>query len=205
MKTRTLQRKEAKAFTLIEMIGVLAVIAILASLLIPKIFEAINNARINNALISYNTVKTACMDHYAKYGAVDKTANGGAVPAGGSPGLVATPTSGLAYYDGQLLDEGFLDKPFVVKVGTNAFVDVIQTGSLIWDLSGSGSNAVAGSTYVVEAVIQGVPASDAKDLNDRLDGTQPPFTVTLGSPDGTGRVKWTNTAGGTAWIYLTHR
>ena len=33
------------AFTLIEVIGCLAVIAILASLLIPTIFEAINNAR----------------------------------------------------------------------------------------------------------------------------------------------------------------
>src|SRR6266436_5262795 len=35
------------AFTLIEMIGVLAVIAVLAALLIPKIFESINSARLN--------------------------------------------------------------------------------------------------------------------------------------------------------------
>ena len=37
-----------KGFTLIEMIGVLALIAILASLLLPKIYEAINGSRISN-------------------------------------------------------------------------------------------------------------------------------------------------------------
>src|SRR3989442_1205450 len=83
MKVRKFgQPRRSVAFTLIEMIGVLAVIAILAALLIPKIFEAINNARISNALVSYNTVKTACMDHYAKYGGINNTANRGtsAVP-----------------------------------------------------------------------------------------------------------------------------
>src|SRR5580765_756742 len=55
-------------FTLIEMIGVLAVIAILAAVLIPKVFEAINNSRINNAAMTLNTVKTSIADHYAKAG-----------------------------------------------------------------------------------------------------------------------------------------
>ena len=66
----TLKKKETQAFTLIEMIGVLAVIAILAALLIPKIFEAINNSRINNAAMSCQTVKTSIADHYAKFGSI---------------------------------------------------------------------------------------------------------------------------------------
>ena len=70
MKIISNQRKSSQAFTLIEMIGVLAVIAILASMLIPKIFEAINNSKINNAAVSYNTVKTALADHYAKWGSL---------------------------------------------------------------------------------------------------------------------------------------
>src|SRR5881397_1155627 len=102
-----------QGFTLIEMIGVLAVIAILASLLIPKIFESINNARVNNALISYNTVKAACMDHYAKFGAIDKTTGNATVAAGTAPGVATPGVPGLAFYDGILLEEGFLDKPFV--------------------------------------------------------------------------------------------
>src|SRR5213079_1357914 len=65
------KQKLLQGFTLIEMIGVLAVIAILASMLIPKIFEAINSARINNTVQSYNAIKTAVMDHYGKYGAIN--------------------------------------------------------------------------------------------------------------------------------------
>src|SRR2546428_4625612 len=142
-------RKSKQGFTLIEMIGVLAVIAILASLLIPKIFEAINNARVNNALISYNTVKAACMDHYAKFGAIDKTVNAATVPGGTSPGVATPGVPGLAFYDGILLEEGFLDKPYVVKIGTNSFAEVVaNAGNAInYDLSGTGSNSVFGSTY----------------------------------------------------------
>src|SRR5213594_3055568 len=85
--------KSSQAFTLIEMIGVLAVIAILASMLIPKIFEAINSARINNTVQSYNTIKTAVMDHYGKYGAI----NFRGVPAPGAPLAAGAPE--LATYD----------------------------------------------------------------------------------------------------------
>ena len=45
INTHLPKRRQSKAFTLIEMIGVLAVIAILAALLIPKIFNAINSAQ----------------------------------------------------------------------------------------------------------------------------------------------------------------
>src|SRR5437879_12636549 len=111
MKVRKFgQPRKSVAFTLIEMIGVLAVIAILAALLIPKIFEAINNARISNALVSYNTVKTACMDHYAKYGGINSTTNGAGL---------AVPINN---YDNLLLTESFLDKPFMVTLCTNSFV-----------------------------------------------------------------------------------
>ena len=55
------------AFTLIEMIGVLTVIALLAVLLVPKIFEAIDGARISNTLLSIQTIKTAVLEHYGKF------------------------------------------------------------------------------------------------------------------------------------------
>jgi type II secretory pathway pseudopilin PulG len=90
------------------MIGVLAVIAILASLLIPKIYEAINNARVSNTVLSYNTVKTALADHYAKFGAL-LSSNGVTLPA--------PPGPGSTNFDAVLVAEGFLDKPFQVKMG----------------------------------------------------------------------------------------
>src|SRR6266478_2526742 len=99
MKISLSQKSARKGFTLIEMIGVLAVIAILASLLIPKIFEAINNSRISNASLSYNTVKTALADHYAKFGSI-LSSNGTSFAVG---------TSVLLNFDKVLVSEGFLD------------------------------------------------------------------------------------------------
>src|SRR5947207_7897462 len=106
MTANSVPRKERrKAFTLIEMIGVLAVIAILAALLIPKVFEAINNSRVNNAAVSYNTVKAALMDHYAKFGTL-LSSNG--VPIAASAGEALN-------FDKVLVTEAFLDKPFTFK------------------------------------------------------------------------------------------
>src|SRR5829696_4527544 len=105
-----INKARRKAFTLIEMIGVLAVIAILAALLIPKIFEAINNARIANAAISVNTVKTAIADHYAKFGSLVKTTGGAAVALSAATPAIKTD------FDGLLLTESFIDKPFDTKI-----------------------------------------------------------------------------------------
>src|SRR5260370_25833311 len=99
------KRKSNQAFTLIEMIGVLAVIAILASMLIPKIFEAINSARINNAAVSYNAIKTAVMDHFGKYGSITSS-NG-----------VAFTAPQLANYDKlDILPKELIDKPIAVTI-----------------------------------------------------------------------------------------
>src|SRR5436190_10060635 len=89
-----------KGFTLTEMIGVLAVIAILAAVLVPKVFEAINNSRVNNTAMSLNSVKTAVADHYAKYGSLLST-NGVTI-------TMADPFA--TNYSKTLLLEGFMDK-----------------------------------------------------------------------------------------------
>jgi len=215
-KTMKVQRNKnlrRQGFTLIEMIGVLAVIAILAALLIPKIFNAINDARVNNAVVSYNTIKAASAEHYAKYGAFDKTAAGASVPAGTSPHPPGTAgVAGMAYWDGQLLSEGFSDKLFLVKIGTNSFATVTAgtPGTLafvapsVYDLDGVNGNDVTNGNWIVEAIIEGVAGTDAKDVNDRLDGDTGPFVVTVGANDIAGRVKDVSTAG-TRRIYVTHR
>ena len=48
-KLKTTKTKKGLGFTLVELIGVMAVIAILSAMLIPKIFDAINSARIEHA------------------------------------------------------------------------------------------------------------------------------------------------------------
>ena len=207
MKTQKKAEVQAKrAFTLIEMIGVLAVIAILAALLIPKIFEAINNARVNNAAVSYNTVKSGLADHYAKWGSI-LSSNGVTVAVGNEPN----------HFDKVLVSEGFLDKPFHVKIGDGVGNHVHVTNAVLisiapdganqaYDLDGSAgvnlNDAIGGA--VVEAVITGVTELDAKDLNDRIDGVS--LGTAVGTSDFVGRVKYTaGTPTTTVKIYVTHR
>ena len=202
-------RKNSKGFTLIEMIGVLAVIAILAALLIPKIFEAINNARINNACISIATVKTALADHYAKFGSIAVDGSGA------TPVAVNVP---VAHFDRILLGEGFVDKYFATKMGdgtTNTTVQLIaaQTPATVasvnnsaYNLDGDSTISVAndaGSGVVAHCIITGVTESDARELSLRLDGNI--LSTPIGTDDVGGRVKYDATATTTVYVYLTHR
>src|SRR5436309_13597537 len=110
--------RRAGAFTLIEMIGVLAVIAILAALLIPKVFNAINDARINNACVSLNSIKTVVVDHAGKYGQFNMLwgTNSQIFPMAG-------------YDTNVLMAEGLIDKPFSVRISTNASIELVQGGA----------------------------------------------------------------------------
>ena len=197
-------KKKASGFTLIEMIGVLAVIAILAALLIPKIFEAINNARINNAAVTIGTCKSAVADHYAKYGSLSST-NGVAV---------TLPHPG---FDIALLQEGFLDKPFSVKISSVLTNEVrlvqglapaaaIGATDAAYDLDGAGGNdAGPTSAAVVEAVIYGVNANDAWELSKRIDGDAL-SAADAATADTKGRVKYGTPGANTEiHVYLTHR
>jgi len=214
-QTNRVGNHKTKGFTLIEMIGVLAVIAILAAVLVPKVFTAINNSRINNAAMSCNTVKTAIADHYAKAGGIAVDASGAAP---------VTLTLPVAQFDLVLIKEAFLDKPFAVKIGngvtdaTDTRVQVIAcpgpgggvggtdaTGYNLDGVAATGNEAVG--TALVEAVITGVAEADAQALSALVDG--PALSTTaIGTSDTAGRVKYTAPAAGattTVYVYLTHR
>jgi prepilin-type N-terminal cleavage/methylation domain-containing protein len=200
-------------FTLIEMIGVLAVIAILSALLIPKVFESINNARVNNACVTLSTVKTAVADHFAKYGTIplDGVANTVLVPA----------ANGLAAFDEVLLKEAFIDKPFAVKISADAGNDVmlfsgqaaaVDPDGLVgsFNLDGAGAagamNDVANANAVVVAKIIDTTAQDAFELSTRLDGPDM-SNATLTGADLEGRVIYATPVAGkaTVLVYITHR
>jgi len=201
------RRQGARAFTLIEMIGVLAVIAILASLLIPKVFSAISQARVNGVTVSTDTIKTALVDHYGRYGNFDQL-YGTNMSVPGSP-----ITSIVTNYDGVILmAEGLLDKPFFAAIAQTATIEICPVGSECgtfhgYYLNGGTNNATATATYIIEAKLSNVAVQDAIDLNTRIDGP------TLGTSDPTlqdkaGRVEYATPTGGivsAVYIYLTSR
>ena len=202
-KTNGSRPHGARGFTLIEMIGVLAVIAILAALLIPKVFSAINSARVNGVCVSLDTVKTALVDHYGKYGNFDQQF--------GTNGVLTFPGGISTGYDTNILMfEGLLDKPFLAAIATNATIEICQSthannGSpaSAYSLGGVGIGLTTNATYTIEAKLMGVSTADAKDLNDRIDGTA--LGAPIGSVDNVGRVEYQNDIAGTVYIYLTHR
>jgi general secretion pathway protein G len=203
-------KNNKKGFTLIEMIGVLAVIAILAAVLIPKVFEAINNARINNASMTCDTVKTACADHYAKWGGLN---------IDGSTGSAVPITPPNTAFDAILLKEQFLDKLFVTKIGdgvngaANTHVELITcpalgatvdaTENTGYSLSGTATTNECSGSVLVQAVITGCTPADMQALSQRIDGI-PLSAATLAAVDIKGRVKY-DPAGTTCYIYITHR
>jgi prepilin-type N-terminal cleavage/methylation domain-containing protein len=229
---RALRKQTQRAFTLVEMIGVLAIIAILASLLIPRVFQAIGDSKISNAATTCNSIKAAVNEYYGRYGLI-----------AGPGGAALTFSSGISEdWDlNTLVAEGVAEKPFAVRIGNGNIgsvadgsrLRVIQIASNVgtnevvaadmdagtYALDGQGVNRVIGS-LLVEAVIIDVDHQDAKSLNDRLDGATlgsaltgeeddgSGGTTTVNLPDLKGRVKYTvpDTSGKVdVHIYLAHR
>src|SRR6476646_10815287 len=113
MRCKSAKLNRDRAFSLIELIGVLMVVAILASLLVPRVFNAIHNAAINQTASSLNTLKTACVGHYAKFTclATDGSVNPPAAI------LLDGSDARSAQFDKVLLWESFLDSIFSPKIG----------------------------------------------------------------------------------------
>jgi hypothetical protein len=112
------------------------------------------------------------------------------------------------------MTEGLLDKPFACKIAggdpqANSTIEICSTdlenGGAGYMLDGI-TNRTTGAQYVLEAKLTNVSAQDAKDLNDRIDGTSMGAAdITLA--DNKGRVEYVAPVSGTTtvYIYLTHR
>jgi type II secretory pathway pseudopilin PulG len=224
-KVNTLVKKTKKAlgFTLVELIGVMAVIAILSAMLIPKIFDAINSARIEHAAAAINTIRTAVASHYTKYGAFADSTGTFFTPTGVATG--GTQEDDAAAFDTLvLMKDRMIDKRFGVKLGdqlaTNlvrvrtieaaADATAITASSANYDFDGVGAVVDTNNgSLVVEAVITGVNGNDAKELKEMIDGndlTNP--TPAIGAAATLGRVKYPAIATGetgTVLVYIYHR
>jgi hypothetical protein len=167
-----------QAFSVLELVGVLAILAILTALVLPRITrvaqrqtttQTINEALITEAVITLQSVNTALNAHLAQFGCL--------ACQNGKP-LVFPET-----YDGfsqVLLTEGFIEKPFQLSVSKACVLRLRNVSALTpvsaidglngaYDLNGDGKNAVVG-TIVVEAVLPEVGEPEARALKDRIDG-----------------------------------
>jgi len=208
MKTTIKNNKATRGFTLVEMIGVLAVIAILAGMLIPKIFEAIRNSRINAAIETYNTLKTAVAEHYAKWGKFAYAFTDANISA---PDIAYTGTS----FDSILLREGRIDGKAEDKIALspgagNAYVEVLigkggyGSTPIGYDLDGDGNSDTKPTSIVVQLVLKNVAGREAYELSSRLDG--PALSTSDTTADNKGRVEYGAPSSGVTdvYMYITH-
>lgn len=203
MKT-TQQNSKRAGFTLIEMVGVLAVIAILAALLVPKIFAAIEESRYTNTIGSINAVKAATMGYFSRNG-----------------GFTASTT-----FDTVLIGAGELERPFTSRIGTDhACAAVVASGDATaglgrYDLDGDETPDITSQT-VVQVKLENVNAADALELSRRIDGTNMSAVADTGgpgtaddktdlqTPDEKGRCVYAapdgTTGKTTVYVYLAHK
>ncbi len=81
-------QENKKGFTLIEMIGVLAIIAILVSAVAPRIFESISDSKVTTVGTFVKTLRSSISKYYADMGTVmpltDVNSNTAVIDNGGS-------------------------------------------------------------------------------------------------------------------------
>lgn len=206
-----------RGFTLIEIIGVVAVIAILAAVLTPRVVSVIARGKVSATAQSLGSLKSATSDYIAKYGTVP-TRDG----TGSTNGAVAT-----GRFDADLVTSGFTEKLFSASIGTQTFDSSALTGRIhVRSLSATSAGTVTTPTatvggvnfdldrststadftsgqMVVSAFIPGVALADAIALNKILDGDDNTGT----GADSTGRCIYSAAASDntvTVYIYIAH-
>ncbi len=203
---RNLKVNCSKAFSLIEMIGVLAIIGILASVVAPKVFDAIRDAKITGAAAVNNAVKSATVDYARKYRILP--IDGTRLPAGtnftrtyGDGASIDTLTK--CTFGDVLISEGMLEKltlpigpsgsnslaSTTVTVGGTGAAPTLNIGTLDYPAIICFTNtatsdtdklftASANSIRVAALLIPGLTTLEAAGLKTKIDG---PFNESVKS------------------------
>ena len=142
MKTRDCSERRFFGFTLMEMVGVLAVVGILTTLLVPRIMAAIADADLAADVLSIKSVRSAAEDYFRRYGQFGLV-GGAAIPAS------QLNHNAYEYWDQKvLLPEQLLEKPFVSRLATNCYIRVILANTnLLFNPLVAGNYGSLGSQY----------------------------------------------------------
>lgn len=204
------------------MIGVLAIIAVLAVIIVPKVFSTIASSRITNAASSVGAIKTAIAEFAGKYGTIPLTNNNSRI-------------------DDLLFTDGLMEGRFTVKIGAQpgnpppagatwaraagawaATGGTVQTGqsrviciasnpaqlpsvALGANYRLSGNTNLPTGASVVSAVFVNVTSNEAREVSMRIDGES--NTPAMGAADNAGKVVYAAPVAGltTVYIYIAHQ
>ncbi len=153
---------KVRGFTLMEMIGVMAVIAILVSVATPMIFDAIRNAKVTAFVEDVNVVKGAVAQYYEDTGNFPIH-----IPTDTRDAyrqlMKDNPTSPIGGWDGPYLEKE-IDNPF--SEGGYRAVQTSSSAAYQFDLDGDGT---ADTTSVAFIRVDGVTDEEARAISDIFD------------------------------------
>jgi len=172
--------KKQMGFTLMEMLGVLAVIAILASVATPKIFAAIRDSKVASFVEDVNTIRAAVVSYYKDTGTFpyhDVTNSDT-----NRHTLIRNTSTGIAGWRGPYLDKD-IQNPFNPAAVRRVFST--NSANYQFDLDGDGS---ADTSNVSLLEIRGLSIEEAIELSNAVD-TDASVTSGNGAWYTSGRVK----------------
>lgn len=126
-----------RGYSLLELVLVIAIIAVLVGLLLPKGFDALRTARVQQVAKTVDTLKTAIVDYLALAGgngSIPRT-EGTGVPTSGAALTGATDLAkgNAARLDTVLLSTGRLERPVSLRMGTQSWVSSGSGNELAWN------------------------------------------------------------------------
>lgn len=129
--------KTSGGYSLLELVVVLAIVSVLVGLLLPKGFDALRNARIQQVEKTVDTIKTAITDYLAMAGgngSLPRT-EGTGVPCSGAALAGATDVAkgNGARLDSVLLAAGKLERPLAVRLGSQFYTSTGTGNEMTWN------------------------------------------------------------------------
>ncbi len=177
--------RNSDGFSLIEMIGVLGVIALLAAALAPKVFQSITDAKHMQFVKDVSAIETGVVAYYKDKGTLENAAGTdgdlGADLIGTYITSVPVPTVATAMTLSTITTDGTACSAGAVAIG-NSF-----------DLSGAGTPCVVGQ--LVYLTLTDVSLSDFTAIDALMEPD-------LGAAVSDGRLKWDATDG--MAVYIAH-
>lgn len=137
MKKQIPSRKNARGYSLLELVMVLAIVSVLVGLLLPKGFDALRNARVQEVKGAMATLKTAITDFIATpggSGSIPRT-EGTGIPCSGAAlsGATDTAKGNGARLDTVLLATGKIERPLSLRMGTQSYISTGTGNEMTWN------------------------------------------------------------------------
>lgn len=137
MRYKPSKHHSSQGYSLLELVLVLAIVSVLVGLLLPKGFDALRNARIQQVEKTVDTLKTALTDFISTpggNGSIPRT-EGVGIPCSGTALLGATDTAkgNGARLDTVLLAAGKLERPLSLRMGTQVYASTGTGAEMQWN------------------------------------------------------------------------